>query len=72
MADGIAPSRTIPELLADAASRDPDGVWIRTDEGSLTFGGARTQVAATAAALHSPECGTATWSWSPPGPPRRT
>jgi carnitine-CoA ligase len=53
MADGIAPSRTIPELLADAASRDPDGVWLRTDDGSLTFGGARTQVAATAAALYS-------------------
>jgi crotonobetaine/carnitine-CoA ligase len=53
MADGIAPSRTIPGLLADAASRDPDGVWLRTDDGSLTFGGARTQVAATAAALHT-------------------
>jgi carnitine-CoA ligase len=53
MADGIAPSRTIPELLSDAAGRDPDGIWIRTDDGSLTFGGARAQVAATAGALHS-------------------
>jgi len=53
MADGIAPSRTIPELLSDAAGRDPDGVWLRTDDGSLTFGGAQTQVATTAAALHS-------------------
>jgi crotonobetaine/carnitine-CoA ligase len=53
MADGIAPSRTIPELLSDAAGRDPDGVWLRTDEGSLTFGGARAQVAATASALHA-------------------
>ncbi|HEY6277221.1 MAG TPA: AMP-binding protein [Streptosporangiaceae bacterium] len=53
MADGIAPSRTIPELLSDAADRDRDGIWIRTDDGSLTFGGARAQVATTAAALRS-------------------
>jgi carnitine-CoA ligase len=53
MADGIAPSRTIPQVLVDAASRDPGGVWLRTDDGSLTFGGAQAQVAATAAALHS-------------------
>jgi carnitine-CoA ligase len=53
MADGIAPSRTIPELLSDAAGRDPGGTWLRSDDGSLTFGGARTQVAATAAALRS-------------------
>ncbi len=52
MADGIAPSRTIPELLSDAAVRDSDGTWIRTDEGSLTFSGALAQVAATAQALH--------------------
>ncbi len=53
MADGIAPSRTIPELLSDAADRDPGGIWLRTDDGSLTFGGARAQVAATAAELRS-------------------
>lgn len=51
MADGTAPFRTIPDLLADAARRDPDGTWIRTDEGSLTFGGAAARVAATARAL---------------------
>lgn len=53
MADGIAPSRTIPELLSDAAARDGDGIWIRTDDGSLTFGGALAQVAATAEALRA-------------------
>ena len=53
MADGIAPSRTIPELLTDAAGRDGDGIWIRTDDGSLTFGGALAQVAATAEALRA-------------------
>ena len=44
--------RTIPQVLADAARRDPDGIWIRTDEGTMTFGAAAAQVAATAAALH--------------------
>src|SRR4029077_10223801 len=43
--------RTIPEVLTGAAHRDPDGVWIRTDEGTMTFGAAAAQVAATAAAL---------------------
>src|SRR6266516_2216482 len=43
--------RTIPEVLTGAARRDPDGVWIRTDEGTMTFGAATAQVAATAAAL---------------------
>jgi crotonobetaine/carnitine-CoA ligase len=43
--------RTIPEVLAGAARRDPDGTWLRTDEGSLTFGGAAAQVAVTARAL---------------------
>ncbi len=45
------PYRTIPGVLADAARRDPDGTWLRTDDGSLTFGGAAAQVAATAQAL---------------------
>jgi crotonobetaine/carnitine-CoA ligase len=31
---------TIPELLARAADRDADGVWLRTDDGSQTFAGA--------------------------------
>jgi carnitine-CoA ligase len=51
MADGIPLSRTIPELLLAAASRDPDGAWIRADEGSLTFSAAAEQVARTAQAL---------------------
>ena len=51
MADGIAPSRTIPEVLLTAASRDPDGVWVRADEGSLTFSAAAARVARTARAL---------------------
>ena len=42
---------TIPGLLAEAASRDPDGTWLRTDEGALTFGQAAGAVARTAAAL---------------------
>ena len=51
MADGIASSRTIPELLLAAASRDPDGVWVRADGGSLTFSAAAARVAAAAQAL---------------------
>ena len=43
--------RTIPGVLSDAAHRDPGGTWLRTDEGSLTFGGAAAQVALTAQAL---------------------
>jgi crotonobetaine/carnitine-CoA ligase len=31
---------TIPELVALAADRDPDGVWLRTDDGSQSFAGA--------------------------------
>src|SRR5262249_51090344 len=45
--------RTIPEVLTDAARRDPDGTWVRTDDGSMTFGAAAAQVAATAAALRA-------------------
>src|SRR5437899_6938929 len=44
--------RTIPQVLTDAARRDTDGIWIRADEGTMTFGAAAAQVAATAAALH--------------------
>ena len=46
-----APFRTIPDLLSEAASRDPDGAWIRTDDGSLTFAGAAARVRITAEAL---------------------
>ena len=31
MISGPVTSRTIPELLARAASRDPDGSWLRAD-----------------------------------------
>jgi crotonobetaine/carnitine-CoA ligase len=48
---GTAPSRTIPKVLADAAARDPDGVWVRSDEGALSFAGALGQVAAAAQRL---------------------
>ena len=51
MADGITSPGTIPELLLAAASRDPDGVWVRADEGSLTFSGAAARVASAARAL---------------------
>ena len=51
MADGTAPYRTIPEVLSEAARRDRDGIWIRSDEGSVSFGGALAQTAATAQAL---------------------
>ena len=43
--------RTIPELLLGAADRDRDGVWLRTDDVSLTFGAAAGRVGATARAL---------------------
>ncbi len=42
---------TIPRLLAAAAERDPDGVWLRTDETTLTFGEAASGVAGAARAL---------------------
>jgi carnitine-CoA ligase len=44
-------SGTIPRLLAAAAERDADGVWIRSDAGSLTFGGAVATVALAAESL---------------------
>src|SRR5215472_16872565 len=49
--DGSTRYRTIPQVLSDAARRDPDGTWLRTDDGSLTFVGAAAQVAGTAQAL---------------------
>jgi crotonobetaine/carnitine-CoA ligase len=42
---------TIPGLLLAAADRDPDGTWLRSDAGELTFGGALSAVAATAQAF---------------------
>ncbi|MGP8001397.1 MAG: AMP-binding protein [Streptosporangiaceae bacterium] len=38
-------------MLADAAARDPDGVWVRSDAGTLSFAGALGQAAAAAASL---------------------
>ncbi len=49
----IPPSRTIPQVLADAAHRNPGGTWVRTDEGSMTFSGAAGHTALTASALGS-------------------
>ena len=44
-------SGTIPRLLARAAERDPGGIWLRTDESTLTFGQAAARVAGLARAL---------------------
>jgi crotonobetaine/carnitine-CoA ligase len=45
---GRVAASTIPELLAGAAERDPDGEWVRTDDGTLSFGAAAARVAALA------------------------
>jgi crotonobetaine/carnitine-CoA ligase len=42
---------TIPGLLLRAADRDPDGIWLRTDEGQLSFAGAAGEVARVAQRL---------------------
>jgi carnitine-CoA ligase len=44
---------TIPRLLAAAAGRDSEGTWLRSDAGSLTFGGAAAAVSQTAEALEA-------------------
>jgi carnitine-CoA ligase len=44
---------TIPGLLAAAADRDPDGVWLRTDEQQLSFAEAAGRVAAVAERLRA-------------------
>src|SRR6185312_12091119 len=46
-------TRTIPEVLQDAARRDPDGIWVRTDDGELSFSGALARVAAAAQDLRA-------------------
>jgi carnitine-CoA ligase len=43
---------TIPAILVAAAERDPDGVWLRTDDGALTFSGTAGHVARLAQRLH--------------------
>jgi crotonobetaine/carnitine-CoA ligase len=45
--------RTIPQLLSDAAARDPDGTWIRADDTALTFAEAASAAGARAAALRA-------------------
>ena len=49
MLDGY--SRTIPRLLVNAADRNPAGIWVRSDDGSLTFEGAVAAAGLTAQAL---------------------
>ncbi len=51
MTGSPAYSGTIPRLLAAAASRDPGGTWLRTDETTLTFAEAAAAVAGLAQAL---------------------
>ena len=45
--------RTIPQLLSDAAARDPDGTWIRADDVELSFAAAAAAVGARAAGLRA-------------------
>src|SRR5258708_16903310 len=42
---------TIPGLLQHAADRDPGGIWLRTDDLTLTFAEAAGRVAAVVAEL---------------------
>ncbi|HUJ04850.1 MAG TPA: AMP-binding protein [Streptosporangiaceae bacterium] len=42
---------TIPGLLDRAVARDPDGIWLRTDDLELSFAAAAARVGATAADL---------------------
>jgi carnitine-CoA ligase len=42
---------TIPQLLLDAADRNPDGCWLRTDDAQLTFAEAAAAVAGRARGL---------------------
>jgi carnitine-CoA ligase len=51
MTEGTVPCRTIPQVLTGAAAAGPGRPWLHSDDGSLTFGAAAAQVAATAAAL---------------------
>jgi crotonobetaine/carnitine-CoA ligase len=42
---------TIPGLLSAAAARNADGIWLRSDPGSMTFGAAAAAAGLTAGAL---------------------
>ncbi|MGZ4443034.1 MAG: AMP-binding protein [Nocardioidaceae bacterium] len=44
---------TIPGLLVTAADRDPAGVWLRSDDGALTFAGAAGRVRLLAGRLRA-------------------
>jgi len=44
--------RSIPQLLADAAERDADGTWLRTDDVQLSFAETAAAVGGRAATLH--------------------
>ncbi len=44
---------TIPRLLWSAAERDGEGTWLRSDQGSLSFGAAVAAVSLTAEALRA-------------------
>ena len=44
-------SGTIPGLIEQAASRDPDGLWLRADDVELTFAESAARIAAVAADL---------------------
>ncbi|MGZ4480151.1 MAG: AMP-binding protein, partial [Nocardioidaceae bacterium] len=44
---------TIPGLLVTAADRDPAGVWLRSDDGALTFAGAAGRVRLRAGRLRA-------------------
>ena len=49
---------TIPGLLAAAADRDPDGIWLRTDEEQLSFAAAAARVGGAADRLRAAGVGS--------------
>jgi carnitine-CoA ligase len=53
MINGPAISRTIPALLSRAASRNPDGIWLRADDAQLTFAQAAGRAGAVAHSLRN-------------------
>jgi crotonobetaine/carnitine-CoA ligase len=49
--DATGSGDTVTALLRAAAARDPDGTWLRTDDGTLSFGAAAARVALAAERL---------------------
>ena len=47
----VVSNDTIPGLLSAAVARDAHGTWLRTDDGTLSFGGAAAHVARLAERL---------------------